>query len=309
MTEKPLVSVIINCSNGEKYLREAIDSVIAQTYVNWELVFWDNQSTDSTPAIISSYTDARIKYFKAEEHTSLGEARNLALMKATGQLCGFLDSDDIWEKTFLEECISVYKKQNYAISAVYANYLCFNTTKEHNASKRKEGIVNFGDLLVGYDIGMSACVFRRELCEQNNISFDKRFSLIEDFDFFLELAHVAPIYYLREVLVKYRMHEGSLTVTHKNGWGKELIVLYEKLVARGVDKQYPKQVLWIQVRAINADINDCIENDEREKVIDLIKKNWKKSWKLFFPLIYLLVGRVKYQRLYYFLRKSDYAAS
>ncbi len=308
MTEKPLVSVIINCYNGEKYLREAIDSVMAQTYENWELVFWDNQSTDSTPDIISSYDDTRINYFRAEEHTSLGEARNLAMIKAKGKLCGFLDSDDIWKNTFLEECISVFEKHCYAISAVYTNYLCFNSTKEHNASKREEGIVVFGDLLVGYDIGMSACVFRRELCVQNNINFDKRFSLIEDFDFFLALAHVAPIYYCAEVLVKYRMHEDSLTVTHKSGWGKELIILYDKLVARGVDKKYPKQVQWIQVRAINADINDYIENDERGKVWELIKGNWRKSWKLCFPLLYLIIKKNNYQKLYRRLRKLDYAA-
>lgn len=306
MTEKPLVSVIINCYNGEMYLREAIDSVIAQTYENWELVFWDNQSTDSTPLIISNYNDTRIKYFKAEEHTSLGEARNLAMRKATGQLCCFLDSDDIWKKSFLEGCILAFEKQNYDISAVYTNYLCFNSTKEYNASKREEGIVNFGDLLVSYDIGMSACVFRRELCVQNNISFDKRFSLIEDFDFFLALAHIAPIFYLEAVLVKYRMHENSLTVTHKNGWGKELIILYDKLVASGVDKQYPKQVQWIQVRAINADINDFIDKDERGKVLELIKRNWGKSWKLFFPVLYLLMGKHFYEKLYFFLRRKEY---
>ena len=308
MTEKPLVSVIINCFNGEKYLREAIDSVMAQTYENWELVFWDNQSTDSTPVIISSYNDTRIKYYKAEEHTSLGEARNVAMRKATGQLCGFLDSDDIWGGDFLEECVFAFENHHYTISAVYTNYLCFNSTKEHNASKREEGIVNFGDLLIGYDIGMSACVFRRELCAQKNISFDKRFSLIEDFDFFLTLAHIAPIYYLETVLVKYRMHEDSLTVTHKKGWGKELIILYDKLVARGVDKQYPKQVQWIQVRAINANINDCIENNEKGKVWELIRDNWRKSWKLCFPVIFLLTGKSFYKRFYSSLRKKDYNA-
>ena len=60
MTEQPLVSVIMNCFNGEKYLREAIDSVLAQTYQNWELIFWDNQSTDSSAEIVKSYDDPRI---------------------------------------------------------------------------------------------------------------------------------------------------------------------------------------------------------------------------------------------------------
>lgn len=308
MTEKPLVSVIINCYNGEKYLRETIDSVLAQTYENWELVFWDNQSTDSTPAIVSSYNDARIKYFRANEHTSLGEARNLAIRNANGILCGYLDSDDIWERSYLQKCISVFIEQNYLISAVYTNYLCFNSTKEYKASNRKNGIVNYGDLLVGYDIGMSACLFRRDLCVEQNINFDKRFSLIEDYDFFLALAQIAPICYCEDVLAKYRMHENSLTVTHKSGWGKELNILHDKLVSKEVDRQYPKQVQWIQIRAVNADINEYVEKDEKRKVWELVKGNWKKSWKLCFPIIYLIIGKNLYKRLYSGLRAKDYNA-
>ena len=74
-----LVSVIMNCFNGEKYLREAIDSVLAQTYQNWELIFWDNQSTDKSAEIVKSYEDPRIYYFYARHHTLLYEARNYAI--------------------------------------------------------------------------------------------------------------------------------------------------------------------------------------------------------------------------------------
>ena len=63
----PLVSVVMNCYNGEKYLREAIDSVISQTYPNWELIFWDNLSVDGSSGIVKSYSDVRIKYYKASE--------------------------------------------------------------------------------------------------------------------------------------------------------------------------------------------------------------------------------------------------
>ena len=65
MSTEPLVSIIINCFNGEKYLRNAIDSVIEQTYKNWEIIFWDNQSTDKSAEIFKSYKDKRFKYFCA----------------------------------------------------------------------------------------------------------------------------------------------------------------------------------------------------------------------------------------------------
>nr|MCH9813328.1 glycosyltransferase [Campylobacterota bacterium] len=75
---QPLVSVVINCYNSDTYLKEAIESVFNQTYQNWEIIFWDNQSTDRSAEIIKSYNDNRIKYFYAPVHTPLGEARNLA---------------------------------------------------------------------------------------------------------------------------------------------------------------------------------------------------------------------------------------
>ena len=61
--QKPLVSVIMNCHNGDKYLEEAIKSVIKQTYKNWEIIFWDNNSTDKSAEIVNSFKDDRIKYF------------------------------------------------------------------------------------------------------------------------------------------------------------------------------------------------------------------------------------------------------
>ena len=107
MEDKPLVSIIVNCYNGEKYLRETIDSILNQTYHNYEVIFWDNQSTDSTASIIKSYKNERFNFYYAPKHTTLGEARNLALDKIKGQFLTFLDSDDVWERDFLERAVGV----------------------------------------------------------------------------------------------------------------------------------------------------------------------------------------------------------
>ena len=79
-SQTPLVSIIMNCYNGAKFLEEAIDSIYTQTYSNWEIVFWDNASTDDSASIAKSYDD-RLKYHLALETTPLGEARDLALKK------------------------------------------------------------------------------------------------------------------------------------------------------------------------------------------------------------------------------------
>ena len=67
MTNKPLVSIIMNCYNGEKYLKHSIKSIINQKYVNWELIFWDNKSTDNSAKILKKFKDKRIKYFYAKK--------------------------------------------------------------------------------------------------------------------------------------------------------------------------------------------------------------------------------------------------
>ena len=107
-TKDPLVSIIMNCHNGEKYLNEAICSVLSQTYENWELIFWDNQSTDKSSVIVQKYKDTRIQYFYAETYTRLGEARNHAIKKSQGEFIAFLDCDDLWMSTKLEKQIPLF---------------------------------------------------------------------------------------------------------------------------------------------------------------------------------------------------------
>ena len=95
---KPFVSIIMNCYNGEKYLKKSIQSVINQTYKNWELIFWDNQSIDKSKQILESFSDKRIRYFKSKKFRSLYDARNFAIKKANGKYICFLDTDDWWFK-------------------------------------------------------------------------------------------------------------------------------------------------------------------------------------------------------------------
>lgn len=102
MNSLPLISIVVNCFNSDKYLEIALDSAISQTYKNWEIIFWDNQSTDNSASIVNSYNDDRIKYFYAPVHTPLGEARNLAIEKAQGLWIACLDCDDIWHKEKLQ---------------------------------------------------------------------------------------------------------------------------------------------------------------------------------------------------------------
>ena len=119
-----LISVIINCYNGEKYLAECLQSVSNQKYKNWEIVFWDNRSNDNSKLIFSDFMqkDKRFKYFLSENHVSLYEARNLACSKAKGNFLAFLDTDDCWDEDFLVSRREDFERNEYDF--FYSN--CFH---------------------------------------------------------------------------------------------------------------------------------------------------------------------------------------
>ena len=85
----PLVSIIMNCHNGEKYLKESLRSIFNQKYKNWELIFWDNYSSDNSRKIIKKFKDKRIRYFYSKKFNSLYNSRNLAIGKAKGKYISF----------------------------------------------------------------------------------------------------------------------------------------------------------------------------------------------------------------------------
>ena len=124
MNNQPLVSIIMNCYNGGKYLKESLNSIVDQTYKNWELIFWDNRSTDNSVKIFKEYSDNRFKYFLSTNHSVLYEARKLAIEKANGDFLAFLDVDDFWEKDKLQKQIPLFEKET--IGLVYGNYWIYD---------------------------------------------------------------------------------------------------------------------------------------------------------------------------------------
>ena len=130
-----LVSIIMTCFNGEKYLKEAIKSIISQSYKNWELIFVDNNSTDQSRNIIYSFKDRRIKYYYLKETVNLGTVRNIALGKCSGEYISFLDVDDIWLNNKLEMQVKKLNLDN-SIDIVYTNYSSLNNDKEEKIKKK-----------------------------------------------------------------------------------------------------------------------------------------------------------------------------
>jgi glycosyltransferase involved in cell wall biosynthesis len=219
--KKPLVSVIMNCYNGEKYLKEAMDSVYSQTFQDWDIIFWDNCSTDNSSIIAKSY-DERVQYHLATVNTSLGEARNLALSKAKGKYIAFLDCDDIWLGDKIEKQVNQLEaNENFVLN--YCGVEEIGPDGEHirsYISHYKSGNI-FQDLLKDFNIHIIASVFRASLLKESGLNFDKEMTASEEYCLIMQLSARYPIGVIEEPLAKYRVLGNSLTNKRKDRHGFE----------------------------------------------------------------------------------------
>ena len=209
MNNKPIISIIMNCYNGEAFLNEAINSITKQTFENWELIFFDNNSIDKSEKIVKSFKDSRIKYFKSDRLLNLYDARNLAVKKTNGDYISFLDTDDMWTKDKLEKQINFIKKNsNYKI--LYSNYYVLKNNEKQIMYKNElpSGFIT-QKLLDFYGIGINTAFLDKSIFEQYN--FKKDLNIIGDFDFFIQTSKKFQIGYISDPLTFYRIHENSFT--------------------------------------------------------------------------------------------------
>lgn len=138
-----LVSIIMPSYNTAQYITETIQSVIDQTYHNWELIIVDDCSTDNTDIVIGKIKDPRIRYIKNEKNSGAAVSRNRALREANGRWVAFLDSDDLWKPEKLEKQICFMMKNRYYFS--YTNY------EEIDADGNKTNVIVTGPKVISKD--------------------------------------------------------------------------------------------------------------------------------------------------------------
>jgi len=205
-----MVSVIMNCYNSDRFLKEAIDSIYSQEFDNWEIIFWDNCSSDNSAAVAKSY-DSKLKYYLADKHTALGAARNLAVSKAKGKYIAFLDCDDVYLPNKLALQAHQMEKHGYALS--YGSAIIIG---ESGAEIRREVVRSrsgnvFSGLLARYEINMQTAMIRRSVLIDEQLNFDESMSYCPDYKLFMQIASRHDVGVLRDFLVKYRIVQGSLS--------------------------------------------------------------------------------------------------
>jgi glycosyltransferase involved in cell wall biosynthesis len=231
--QEPTVSILMNCYNGEKYLKEAVESVLAQTYQNWEIIFWDNQSTDRSAEIIKNYNDSRLKYFCAPEHTGLGVARAQAWEHLTGEFIAVLDVDDVWLSQKLEKQIPLFKDPE--VGVVICDTLFFNEKTERPlyAGKHLPTGWVFEQLLAKYWVSLETVVFRRSTLLKLPRAFDSEFTFIADFDLVVRMSRISKLSLCPEVIAKWRVYDES------SSWRSPITFVREK--KRWLEKQVSEE--------------------------------------------------------------------
>jgi glycosyltransferase involved in cell wall biosynthesis len=229
MNSEPLVSAIIIFLNGEKFLEEAINSVIEQTYTNWELLLVDDGSTDGSTGIAHSYTAAwngKIKYLEHENHQNKGMSatRNLGLKHAKGEYIGFLDADDVWLPNKLEAQIEIFNKYPQCGMVYGRTQIWYGWTgneedakKDHffplgivpNSVIEPQGIVLL--ILKNKAQSPTTCnvLIKKNVFEKAGLFLENFRGMFEDAAFFCKAALVVPIYVSDSLWAKYRQHDES----------------------------------------------------------------------------------------------------
>lgn len=203
-----LISIVMPSYNTDKFIKDAIQSVVSQTYKNWELIIVDDCSDDNTLEVVRGFNDKRIRLFIAKKNCGAAKCRNKALYEAKGRWIAFLDSDDVWFPDKLGKQISFMKKRNIHFS--YTKYKKIDEDSRDTGicvsgpSRIKKGrMYNYcwpGCLTVMFDANILPDKLKIANIKKNN-----------DYAMWLFITKYADCYLLDDVLAEYRLRNGSIS--------------------------------------------------------------------------------------------------
>ncbi len=233
----PLVSVIMPSFNHEKYVEEAIESVLNQSMDNLELIIIDDASQDNSSNIIKKLaeTDERIKPKFHEKNMGIASTLNHAISCSKGKYIAFIDSDDLWAPSKLKKQLEVLENNNDLILWCEGNII--NSSGEEYDKKfteyfevpKKSGSL-FEELIkTNYIFGSSAVIKTDNLKE---VMLDENLKFHNDHKLFLDLAYKHKYYFIPEALAKYRIHGKNTTFRDLNDWNKDAMLLSKYLLTR-----------------------------------------------------------------------------
>lgn len=245
----PRISVIMNCYNGAEFVGEAIQSVIGQSFTDWEIVFWDNASTDKTPEIAQSFNEPRLRYFRSAVNTRLGAARAKAIAEATGDWIAFVDHDDICLEHRFEKQMAAIDGGDYV--------MCYGGIREinrngHTLSKTlphyRSGDI-LPKLLHQFEANLQTTMLRRDILDTHNIRLQDSFRMFEDYNLFMRVAAKGQVCVVPEILAICRILKNSESEMTREDHAKERHLTVEQLIEENPDIELKYPAAFEEARA------------------------------------------------------------
>lgn len=223
----PLVSIIMPCYNAERYIAQSIESVLAQSYQNWELIITDDASTDKSVEIISKYSknDDRISVMVPDEHQGIARTRNMSISRARGRFMAFLDNDDLWKPEKLEKQIKFMLEKEIGFS-----YTSYELVDQDGITKNKiiqtQGVVDYKKYLRNTIIGCGTVMIDRDIVGHFGMPIN---DTSDDMAAWLSILRRGfKAYPLDEVLLQYRV-TGKSASSNKIKAASDVWRVYRKI--------------------------------------------------------------------------------
>ena len=227
---KGLISVIIPTHNRANLLNNAINSVLAQTYKNFEIIVVDDASADNTKETVESFKSNKIIYLKNDVSLKSSGARNVGINNSNGEFIAFLDDDDIWFSSKLEKQIKKFENSKVGIvySSIELYFVRYNIF--YNTVRNKKGMI-YKDLLIKNHIGGTVSVVIRKRALSDSGLFDNQFLAREEYDLWLRISKKWEVDFISEPLVKaYHRNEITRISTNLDNYITSIDLLNKKYV-------------------------------------------------------------------------------
>lgn len=296
----PKVSIVLPTYNGEKYLRESIDSIIGQTFSDWELIIVNDCSIDNTQNIIDEYVDRdnRIKCIINKTNQKLPESLNIGFRKAKGEYLTWTSDDNMYLQPALYKMVEYLEKNKDSVMVCTA----MNLVDAEGGYVQKHCEYTYVGML--YNDCVGACFLYRKCVLKDVGEYDPSFFLVEDYEYWLRvLFHYGKIDYIDEVLYLYRMHQLSLTGTRKSSIRKQLQILrvkyFENIIMGLQNKKDILVQIYYEVKK-EIELSDYIKECFYKIIPELIQeKDIKKDTR------YVVYGAGNYGRQAYEKHKNQ----
>ena len=234
------VSIITPCFNSAKFIEETAQSVLSQTFKNWEWIITDDCSTDNSIEKIQGFKDSRIKLIQSTKNSGAGHARNLSLKEASGKYITFLDADDIWEPNFLEEMLSFMKNENAELA--YSNYArCDENLIPIIDDFKADKEVDFNSLLKTCRLSLLSSMYdSKRVGKEYFPEGSKREDHIMWLNLLKKIKVAKP---LPKTMAKYRMHPTSIS-RKKTNIMKDQYLVYKDYMGFSMMKSWYYTLHW-----------------------------------------------------------------